>query len=457
MTPFIVLMLVMLIASAFLLRGAPNPTGQADKLGYLEGVRGAAAFMVVLFHFIMVFYPAMMTGQPGDSHHPVELLFATTPLFSLYSGTFFVALFFVLSGFVLSYRFLVEKKREIVFSSACRRYLRLAYPVLFTTAFYCLLILGGMLSMDEGNRLALVTHSKYIINLFNYTPSLGGMLHDVLLRLFFIFYENKYNYALWTMGFEFIGSFLLYICLLTLGNAKYRWWGYAAYSVLISALFKTPQLLAFMSGMMLCDLYVNGYLTRLRHPAFKGLLLILGFYLAGYNINLTPDQIEGGAYSWVLATLSLTKNLFFPGWLVVIAGATLLLTLVINSTILQKLFASRLGKFMGKISFSVYLIHYSVLLTLGFNLFWRWQGLYGYHLAVLLSLTICLPVIIALSYLVYLTVDRASHQLGKNFYRAVVQKSLAAINWTALSHRCSLFFIKLRPVRIPQQEETLHG
>jgi peptidoglycan/LPS O-acetylase OafA/YrhL len=212
-----------------------------------------------------------------------------------------------------------------------------------------------------------------------------------------------------------------------------------------------------MSGMMLCDLYVNGYLTRLRHPAFKGVLLILGFYLAGYNINLTPDQIEGGAYSWVLATLSLTKNLFFPGWLVVIAGATLLLTLVINSTILQKLFASRLGKFMGKISFSLYLIHYSVLLTLGFNLFWRWQGLYGYHLAVLLSLAICLPVIIALSYLVYLTVDRASHQLGKNFYRAVVQKSLAAINWTALSHRCSFFFIKLRPVRTPQQEEALHG
>ncbi|MFK5073434.1 acyltransferase family protein, partial [Klebsiella pneumoniae] len=88
----------------------------------------------------------MMTGRAGESHYPLETLLATTPLFGLYSGTFFVAMFFVLSGFVLSYRFLLTPQREIVFSSACRRYLRLAYPVLFTTAFYAALMWGGMLS-----------------------------------------------------------------------------------------------------------------------------------------------------------------------------------------------------------------------------------------------------------------------------------------------------------------------
>ena len=76
------------------------------KVKYLEGIRGFAAFIVVIFHFIGNFHPASIYGT-SNTHVKgnVEHLFAMTPLNVLYSGSLAVCIFFVLSGFVLSMKF----------------------------------------------------------------------------------------------------------------------------------------------------------------------------------------------------------------------------------------------------------------------------------------------------------------------------------------------------------------
>ena len=69
----------------------------------LEGFRGIAATIVVLYHFILAFYPALSWGPDARAEHtPFEDDIFGTPLSIFYAGTFAVAIFFVLSGFVLS-------------------------------------------------------------------------------------------------------------------------------------------------------------------------------------------------------------------------------------------------------------------------------------------------------------------------------------------------------------------
>ena len=64
-------------------------------------MRGIAAFVVFLFHFLLGFAP-QYHGQEAATAIPGSNLFET-PFFFLINGHAAVMFFFVLSGFVLSY------------------------------------------------------------------------------------------------------------------------------------------------------------------------------------------------------------------------------------------------------------------------------------------------------------------------------------------------------------------
>lgn len=104
-----------------------------SKIGYLEGLRGIASLIVVFHHYMCAFYPAMVFGAGAAFHiGPIEARFAASPLNVLYNGGFAVCIFFVLSGYVLTNRYFRIRQRDLVTSSAVRRYVRLMIPTLFT-------------------------------------------------------------------------------------------------------------------------------------------------------------------------------------------------------------------------------------------------------------------------------------------------------------------------------------
>lgn len=111
-----------------------------NKLSYLESLRGIAALIVVIDHAVNMFAPHLrwvnMEGLPGDLRRYV----AWSPLSLIYSGIPAVWIFFLLSGFVLSYKFL-NSPNDIspVLSGIYKRYFRLVIPILGATIFYCVL------------------------------------------------------------------------------------------------------------------------------------------------------------------------------------------------------------------------------------------------------------------------------------------------------------------------------
>lgn len=110
-----------------------------DKLLYIEGIRGVACFMVVLSHLALVFYPGL--HEKDLITNGIQQYIFDSPLPFFYSGTAAVYIFFVLSGYVLTFG--IMKNKDILASISMmtiRRYFRLAPPVVAS----CILAYAAM-------------------------------------------------------------------------------------------------------------------------------------------------------------------------------------------------------------------------------------------------------------------------------------------------------------------------
>ena len=99
----------------------------AQRLVHLDGLRGLAAFSVFICHFIQAFLPHIYYPNRAESHGLWEDEFATSPFNLVVNGNFAVCLFFVLSGYVLSSRFLAEGDIAIPVS-----YTHLTLPTIYS-------------------------------------------------------------------------------------------------------------------------------------------------------------------------------------------------------------------------------------------------------------------------------------------------------------------------------------
>src|SRR5258708_25890968 len=91
------------------------------KVIELEGLRGVGAMIVVFHHFLVVVAPRLHGRNFPDD--PIALV--RTPLFALVNGTAAVAIFFVLSGFVLTFRAMEKRDWRQLLVGVLKRWPRL--------------------------------------------------------------------------------------------------------------------------------------------------------------------------------------------------------------------------------------------------------------------------------------------------------------------------------------------
>jgi peptidoglycan/LPS O-acetylase OafA/YrhL len=172
----------------------------SNRFSSLDGLRGTAALIVVIFHFMSAFTPAVVPDQS-----PSPPWWSDSPLAVLYNGTFAVPVFFVLSGFVLTHSTMHAKSSlplDMVF-----RYFRLAVP-----ATISVLMAWALLSLFPSTTTELkalipgpwlrYTHQDHIPSIFNAVKD--GAYSS------FVTGSSRFNNVLWTMQTELIGSFCIY-------------------------------------------------------------------------------------------------------------------------------------------------------------------------------------------------------------------------------------------------------
>ncbi len=373
---------------------AVSPGDSLNKIGYLESLRGLAALVVVITHFVTAFYPALYWGLPGQAHLPggIEAVLSGTPLNLLYNGDFSVAIFFVLSGYVLSFKFFHRRDSEVfLLPLVAKRYVRLFVPVLFSLALaYAFLKLSFLANGPAGA----LTRSFWLGSYWQFAPDLGAMVRESFLG-FFSRHAHTYNPVLWTMTVEFYGSLIVYVFVAFFRNSPRRFLVYAAAAVLS---FQSYYL-AFVLGIALCDLTAgeNRLPGIFRSPRLLAVLLLAGLFLGSYPME---RQVEGTIYAFL-------PTVFRPrSWHV--WGAVLVMIAVLQSRRLQAVLSKKPLLFLGRISFSQYILHLLIICSLSCSLLLTFGSFLPYHVAALLAFCLSLPVIMVVSHLAYMAVDRTS-------------------------------------------------
>ncbi|MFL5730468.1 MAG: acyltransferase family protein [Cytophagaceae bacterium] len=374
---------------------------------YLDGLRGVAALVVCVHHFLVAFYPAMHSGDPKSSHFSLDLNFAegyftNTPLNILYGGNFCVCIFFVLSGLVLSYRFMRDRDEEIIIASAVKRYIRLIIPIFCSVMLVFILI---KLSLFYNKEAAVFTKSDWWLGSFwNFNPSIKEMLHYTFIDIF-LSVNGLYNTTLWTMYYELYGSFLVFGIAIIVTRLRKR---YLLYFILCCAFFilKQNYYIAFVTGVFLSDCLVNGKLEILNKPVFAGLILLTALYFGSHPIT---------GYHSIYKVLEVFK-VEDPFIFYHIVGAFFTLLLAVSYSPLQKLLSKKSFLFLGRLSFSMYLLHVPIYGSLGCYLFLQLHEHLSYHMTCLIVFAVCFIVLFGSSFLMAKYVDEFSIRFSGKIY-----------------------------------------
>jgi peptidoglycan/LPS O-acetylase OafA/YrhL len=286
------------------------------RFGFLDGLRGWAA-VIVLFHHVFV------DGLPANDFMADRLFWAR--IFFM-NGTFAVCLFFVISGFSLSISYLQTGDERGLARTAAGRYVRLAIPIFAICSItYLLLALNIIPPFAER------PHPLDIFGTF--TPSVAGLFEFSLVGAF-VFQSNveNYNPPLWTMFYEFLGSFMVFATVAVVRSWRLRTWMLA--TLFVALALSEPFFSLFIAGILIADVFRQDETSRSRNIAGATLCA------AGLLLTLLPAP-------WVLF-----KYVAAPVCLV--AGVAMFAPA-------RRLFENRLGNFLGWISFPLYLVQAAVI------------------------------------------------------------------------------------------------
>ena len=203
---------------------------EANRFRFLDGLRGWAAFAVLIYHIFI-------DGLPANAFMADRALWSK--VFVL-NGTLAVCIFFVVSGFSLSIRYLVTGDARGLARIAGGRYVRLALPIFAICAVSYGLITTGLIGPAASRPAPLDMFLRF-------TPTLEGLAGFSLFKVFFAYTNaESYDPPLWTMAYEFFGSFIVFALL-----ALVRAW--PARTVVFGTLF-----LSLMCAQSYYALFVGG-------------------------------------------------------------------------------------------------------------------------------------------------------------------------------------------------------
>ncbi|KAF2156507.1 hypothetical protein K461DRAFT_221170 [Myriangium duriaei CBS 260.36] len=360
----------------------PNVT--IRETAWLDGLRGLAAFLVMANHYNFEWLSMAADApfgatiledkklddvwhyQKGDRlwepwRLPIARLF-------ICSGASMVTVFFVLSGFVLSWGPLqnirsgrYDKFARSLGSTTFRRWARLYLPCLIVSGLYLLhkIIMDysgiGSVFAEIWNYIKVGQRWANPLNIDRIAPIASG---------------NPYNFVMWTIPFEFSGSLFVFITLLAVGrspNHHRRLLIVAGLSVyaLLSAYW---GFWLFGSGLFLADYvsHAGGFLALSQKTSGRGRLIWTMVFILGLVLLGLPSG--GGWYSWAgyqwIRKIPLPQQIqsrdhvidrFWWG-----CGAILTIAGACHLTPVRHFFQLPIFRYLGRISFMLYLIHFVV-------------------------------------------------------------------------------------------------
>lgn len=370
---------------------------------WLDGVRGVAAFLVFIHHGGENFYRD--SRSPWSSQNPHFLQLPVIRI--IYDGATMVTIFFVVSGFALSYKPLLLADKDdfptlsnALASATFRRAMRLCIPcaaIAFLSAMtsYFNLFHPDAKSKDPRSDTLMGTVGWWFnVLIFGFNPfriDSGDLWNTPLLEL---------EGVMWTIPFEYRGSLVVFAIILALGRTR-RSFRLAALSCNLLYLIFVAQwdIFLFVSGILCCEIH---HFLRSRPDMLpsdesregkdKSLVqsvaricgLILGLLAILYVLSQPESWMDVGDAPFYTSLDAMTPSAWYGApecgrfWRCLAAVALILI--IDHTSVLRGWFRSRFPQYLGEISFSLYLIHGWLLNTIGRRivaLIYGWTAQFG--------------------------------------------------------------------------------
>jgi len=354
------------------------------RYSQLDSLRGVAALTVVFHHFRLMWF--------GYGHGQNWWLRLVTPVTAGHEA---VMLFFMLSGFVLSIPYLRGKAQPYPLYLA-RRVLRIYGPYFFALilAVAGAAIWHGTLPRDAWANMTWdqPVHRKLLLQ---HVLMIGN--YD----------EVEYNTAFWSLVVEMRVS-ILFPLIFWLVNRMRTWTALSA------------TLLGTVAMTLIIARHQDHVLTL--NTLLFGLIFVCGIVLAKQveRVNAWYRALRPGnrvmfavasflLYTWGFRIAMVVHRDFGQDQVLITLGAAGYIILALNAGWAKRALGTRVARFLGRISYSLYLVHGTVLFALTHAL--------GYRVPMMVQLVLYVGISIGLGYLLCVVVEeqflRLSRMVGK--------------------------------------------
>ena len=364
----------------------------AERLRSLDGVRGAAALVVVFYHLSLFARPVLSDGR----WEPMWTTLTQSPLKLAFAGTEAVLVFFALSGLVVALPMLRAGRDFSIVGFLASRAVRLYLPV------WAALALSAAFVAFLPRPSSAVTPGSWMerANVQDLDPiqllseaSLMPASYDVV-------------NVLWSLRWEVLFSVLLPVfVLVTIALRRQA----LLVGVLAAAATVTGRILG-LDALVYLPVFLLGTLVAARldevraWSARRGPLTWLGLAV-GSGLLLIA--------SWLGRPLSAGDPVLSSVlWGLAGVGAIGVVVLAIGSPLARRVLETRWSQWLGRVSFSLYLVHVPVIATLGYLL-----GERRWWLVILLAL----PGSLLVSALFHRAVELPTHRLARGVGRRVAR------------------------------------
>lgn len=302
------------------------------RFNEIDGIRGWAAFIVLIFHTFgeMLKYVSPVVQSPWLS-----------PFFA---GGVAVAVFFVLSGDALSSSFFAGGEPNAIDRLVVRRYFRLTIPVFLSCLITYLIMTTGL---DYHKEAAVILKRPDWLGIFlNFNESLLGFIRYSLIGVYTSHTkELSYNPVLWTMSIEMAGSMIVFILCYVWKRLNDPEWVCAGLAVILTLIGSSFGL--FFAGMLFGAYRRKGLFENLltqRNHQFLAFAIVFSIIFISI---FTSGMLESSVLRLVTPLI-----------------AVLLVFCFYSQKHFKSFFCNKLSRFLGEISFPLYLVHFQVLISL---------------------------------------------------------------------------------------------
>jgi peptidoglycan/LPS O-acetylase OafA/YrhL len=356
-----------------------------SRLPALDGLRGIAAF-VVLVHHVLLTDPRLaapyLAPHPGSDPEYVRIL-TYTPIHLVWNGTVAVYVFFVLSGYVLALPS-VHGARESWAAYYPKRLVRLYLPVMAAVLLALLWAAIVPRSGRDGASWWLNAHGR---------PTLEGIGQDLVLLV----RPGATNSVLWSLRWEVIFSVLLPLFVLVF--KRLRRLPVPALCALLAVPAVAPGSGAVHDLLTFLPMFGCGVaLAWCRSPAFPAARWAWWLLLGGVVVGINASWVR---YLFTDSSASIWECLR----VLEVLAACALVVIVLHMQAAQRFLSRRGLLWLGSRSFSLYLVHEPIAVSIGILLGGRGPAL--------VTLMLSIPLALLVAELFFRLIERPSLRLAR--------------------------------------------